>query len=195
VCLPGFWFLAWGWPIHVTVGSTSCVLAAELMLQVLQNYQGTLLVQSPYTTAFYMHVNHIINRCFNWCIRPAQRTFLQCPVLNKYVCLFSTVWTAQNRRLFLNCADVTTASSVHCQLKFPKNEWSQVWTVLRMQNSHTILLGSLVQVWHSNSLLGLSPSYILKHNTFQAQVWPHFKACFLQNNYHMTIIYTVTKPD
>jgi hypothetical protein len=69
-------------------------MAAELMLQVLQNSRGMLLVWSPYTTAFYMHVNHIINRCFNLCIRPAQRTFLQCSVLNKYVCLFSTVWTA-----------------------------------------------------------------------------------------------------
>jgi predicted glycosyl hydrolase (DUF1957 family) len=65
------------------VRSTSCVLA--VMLQVLQNYQGTLRVWSPYTTACYMHVNHIINRCFNWRIKPAQRTFLQSSVLNKYV--------------------------------------------------------------------------------------------------------------
>ena len=41
-----------------------------------------------------------------------------------------------------------------------------------------------------------SPMYILKHNAFQGQVWPHFKGSFLQNNcHHMTIIYTVTNAD
>jgi hypothetical protein len=50
--VPWFWLLAWGWPIHVTVGSTSCVLAAEVMLQMLPHYQGMLLVLSPRPTAF-----------------------------------------------------------------------------------------------------------------------------------------------
>ena len=53
--------------------------------------------------------------------------------------IFSTVWTAYNRRLFLNCADVTTSPSLQWQLKFPKKWWSQVWTVQRMQNIHAIL--------------------------------------------------------
>ena len=48
----------------------------------------------------------------------------------------------------------------------------------------------------THTLLGLSPLYILKQNAFQGQVWPHFKACFLQNScHHMTIIYIVPNPD
>jgi len=57
LCLPWgrvhwFWFLAWGWPIRITVGSTSCVLAAEVMLQLHPHYQGMLLVWSTCPTAF-----------------------------------------------------------------------------------------------------------------------------------------------
>ena len=50
--VPWFWFLAWGWPIHITVGSTSCVLAPEVMLQIHPHYQGTLLVWSSCPNAF-----------------------------------------------------------------------------------------------------------------------------------------------
>ncbi len=42
--VPWFWFLAWGWSIQITVGSTSFVLAAEVMLHMLPHYQGTLFV-------------------------------------------------------------------------------------------------------------------------------------------------------
>ena len=50
--VPWFWFLAWCWPIHITVGSTSFVLAAEVMLHMLPHYQGMLFAESPCPAAF-----------------------------------------------------------------------------------------------------------------------------------------------
>ena len=48
----------------------------------------------------------------------------------------------------------------------------------------------------THTLSRLSLLYILKHNAFEEQVWPHFKASFLQINcHHMIIIYTATNPD
>ena len=143
--VPWFWFLAWGWPIHIIMGSTSCVLAAEVMLQMVPYNQGMLLVRSPCPTAFSMHVNHIRNRCFidvadqqpYWLLHKGD-SFNALSLTNMST-IVSTVWTAYNRGLFLNCADVTTSPSLQCQLKFPKKEWSQVWTVQRMQYSHAII--------------------------------------------------------
>ena len=77
------------------------------MLHMLPLYKGMLFVQSPCPTAFYMHVNHIMNRCFNWCSRPAAililhngYSFNALSLINMSA-IFSTVWTAQNRRMFL----------------------------------------------------------------------------------------------
>ena len=64
-------------------------------------------------------------------------TFFNALSLINMSTIFSTVWTAYSRRLFLNYGDVTTSPSFQCLLKFPKRKWSQVWTVQRMQNSHT----------------------------------------------------------
>jgi len=63
--------------------------------------------------------------------------------------IFSTVWNEYNRRLFLNCAEITSPSFQH-QLKFPKKKWSQFWKVQRMQNSHAISQGSHEGEQHSN---------------------------------------------
>ena len=99
----------------------------------------------PYSTASSSSriYNHIINRCFSWCSRAAiltsaQGAFLWCSVPNK--CLPSSpLFGLHTTGDFLNCVDVTTSPFLQCQLKFPKKDWSQVWTVQRMQNSHAIL--------------------------------------------------------
>jgi hypothetical protein len=62
--------------------------------------------------------------------------------------IFSTVYASYNRRLFLL---MSPHPSLQCQLKFPKRDWSKVWTVQTMQNSDAIVQGSHHGVWQLNS--------------------------------------------
>jgi len=50
---------------------------------------------------------------------------------------------------------------------------------------------TMVYDTRTHTLFGHSPSYILKNNAFKGQSWPLIMACFLQNNWHHMIIYTV----
>jgi len=111
--------------------------------------------------------------------------------------IFSTVWTAYNRRLFLNCADVTTSLPFSANLSFQKRNGAKS-EQYRGCRTAMLFYSVLTMVYdiQTHTLFGLSPSYILQHNTFQGQNWPHFKAYFLQTNcHHMMIIYSVTNPD
>jgi len=127
------------------------------MLQTLPHYQGTLPALSPCPIAFKMHVYHITDVSTDvadqppyWLLHNGHSSNALSPV--NLSTIFSTVWTAYNSRLFLNCDDVTKSPSLQCQLKFLNKEWSHIWTEHRMQNSHAILYGSHVGAQHSNSL-------------------------------------------
>ena len=87
--------------------------------------------------------------------------------------IFSTVCTAYNRRLFLLMSPHLLPFSAN--LSFQKRNGAKCGQYRGCRTAMP-LYKVLTMVYDNRTLtlFGLSPSYILKHNTFQGQVWPHF---------------------